>query len=167
VYFGNIPNNIGLVAGSSPAVRVWYRDTTLRAGFYSYYRPRTPAQPAGPDLFFHFDSTSGIEEVRLGPEDVPRAALLNPGWERNHEALAVLLLRAGDFVRAAAEFEKLAQLPTRPDAIMFEAIAREAAGDSARAQMLEKAAGVRTGLSPAQIATWAGRLRATMPRAGP
>src|SRR5262249_59783431 len=49
LFFGHIPNNIGLVAGESPAVRVWYRDTTLHAGFYSMYRPRTAAETPGPD----------------------------------------------------------------------------------------------------------------------
>jgi hypothetical protein len=163
VFFGHIPNNIGLVAGSSPALRVWYRDSTLQAGFYSYYRPREATAPPGPDLFFHFDSMTGIHEVLLGQEDAVREVRLQPNWESNHEMLAMTLLRSGDFLRAAEEFEKIAQLPSRSDALMFAAVSREAAGDSVRAQRLMSAAGVRTGASPAAIAAWEQRLRATLP----
>jgi hypothetical protein len=51
VYFGSIPNNIGLIAGQSPALRVWYSDATLEAGFYSSYQPRGEGEPSGLDLF--------------------------------------------------------------------------------------------------------------------
>lgn len=163
VFFGHIPNNIGLVAGSSPAVRVWYRDSTLQAGFYSYYHPRSSAEPRGPDFFFHYDSALGIQEVRLGREDVAQVARFEPNWERNHEALAMTLLRSGDFIRAADEFEKIAELPDRPDAGMFAAVCAEAVGDSVRARHLMTVAGARTGETPSEIAAWARRLRATMP----
>jgi len=166
VFFGHIPNNIGLVAGSSPAVRVWYGDSTLQAGFYSYYHPRSRAEAPGPDLFFHFDSTLGIQEVRLGPEDVARVAQIDPNWEPNHEALAMTLLRSGDYTRAADEFEKIAQLPSRTDAVMFAAMCSEAAGNLSHAHQLMTAAAARTGETPSEIAAWAERLRATMPRAG-
>lgn len=165
VYFGHIPNNIGLVAGASPALRAWYRDSTLQAGFWSYYRPRSTTEPSGLDLFFHYDSTLGLQEVRLGTENVTRAARLEPNWESNHEALAMTLLRAGDFVRAADEFEKIAELPSPSDGTMFAALCAEASGDTARGRRLMTAAGARTGETPAEIADRARRLRATMPRA--
>ncbi len=164
VYFGSVPNNIGLVAGSSPAVRVWYRDSTLRAGFYSYYRPRAAGEAPGRDLFFHFDSTRGLVEVKLGPEDVARAVRTDPGWERNHESLAITLLRAGDPARAAEEFEKIAGLASRPDAFMLAAVCREAAGDSGDARRLMATAAARTGGTPVEMERWARTLRAQMPR---
>jgi hypothetical protein len=164
LYFGDIPNNIGLVAGESPAVRVWYGDTTLQAGFYSYYTPRPPQRPAGPDLFFHFDTTMGLQEVRTGPEDVHRAAQLDPGWESKHRSLAILLASHGSPREAAEEYEKLAELPKRPEALMFAAVCREFAGEQARADSLYVVAGRRIGQPPTRIAEWAAQLRATLPR---
>ncbi len=163
LYFGSIPNNIGLVAGQSPAVRVWYGDTTLEAGFYSYYTPRPNGRPAGPDLFFHFDSTSGLHEVHLGPEDVARAVGEERGWEANHESLAMLLLVHGYPLGAAGEFEKLASLPRRSDALMYAAVCLDLADEPAPAESLYVVVGQRTGETRAQIADWAARLRASVP----
>lgn len=166
LYFGSIPNNIGLVAGRSPAVRVWYGDPTLTAGFYSWYRPRGHGQPAGADLFFHFDSTSGIREVR--PEAPPPPGL-EPGsaWELDHESLAVTLVTAGDLPRAARLFEHIGSLPHRPDALMFAGTCWSLAGDTARAARLLDSARIRTGGTVAEIEAWAARLRGTAPRALP
>lgn len=164
VYFGNIPNNIGLVAGESPAIRVWYRDSTLQAGFYSYYRPRAAGDADGPDLFFEFDSTRGLVPVLLGTEDLAGASRRDPDWERHHRALAVLLLRQGDAARAALEYEKIAALGERADASMFAAICWEAVGNASRAESLYAAAGRTSGLGAREIEEWAGRLRATLPR---
>lgn len=164
VYFGSIPNNIGLVAGSSPAVRVWYRDSTLQAGFYSYYRPRGTAEPTGEDLFFHFDSTRGLRPVLLGPENALEAVRLDPEWESNHEALANTLLGAGDPERAADELEKIGGLPHRPDALAFSGLCREVAGDSARARELFTLAARRMGGAPGEFAGWLLRVRSRMPR---
>ncbi|HEY6196736.1 MAG TPA: hypothetical protein VI504_17040 [Candidatus Eisenbacteria bacterium] len=163
LFFGSIPNNIGLVAGQSPAVRVWYGDTTLEAGFYSYYAPRSSGRPAGPDLFFLFDSTSGLREVHLGPEDVTRAVREQPDWQTNHESLAMLLLSHGDPLGAAGEFEKLASLPRRSDALMYAAVCREIAGERARADSLYALFGQRTGGTRAQIEEYSARLRASVP----
>lgn len=164
VYFGNIPNNIGLVAGESPAIRVWYADSTLQAGFYSYYRPRTAHSRAGRDLFFHFDTLTGLREVRTEAEDLRLAYANNPDWERDHEALAMSLLRAGDMGMAAMQFEKIALLPHRPDALAFAAAARLEEGDSIRAGQLMAEAVRRMDGTPADIGAWVARLRASMPR---
>jgi hypothetical protein len=163
LYFGSIPNNIGLVAGRSPAVRIWYGDSTLAAGFYTYYRPRTGSPSQGQDLFFHFDSTVGIREVL---PDVPPPAGLEPGsaWERDHESLAMALLTAGDASRAARLFEHIASLPHRPEALLYAGVCWEAAGDPGRAAMSFDSIRARTGASPTEIATLASRLRATMPK---
>jgi hypothetical protein len=140
VYFGGLPNNIGLVGGDTPALRVWYRDSTLRAGFYSQYRPQRVAAGQGPDLFFHYDPRYGLQEVRLGPEDVVKEAARDPAWEIDHESLALVLFQAGDARRAAAEYEKLGQLPARGDALIAAAFCRERAGDSLAAQALVRRA---------------------------
>jgi hypothetical protein len=163
VFFGHIPNNIGLVAGNSPAIRVWYSDSTLQANFYSAYRPRSVFEPHGEDLFFHFDSLAGIIEVRAGPENVSLDMASDPDWEGNHEALAMLFMQSGDVPRAAVEFEKLAVLPRRPDAAVYAGVCREAMGDSAGAESLFRAAQGRLGLTPLQMDVWVGQLRATFP----
>jgi hypothetical protein len=163
VFFGHIPNNIGLVAGQSPAIRIWYRDPTLRADFYSAYVPRTASEPNGDDFFFHFDSLAGLVEVKGGAEDVRADIASDPNWEGNHEALAMLFLRSGDVPRAETEFEKLSLLGRRPDAAVYAAVCREVMGDSVGAQLLLTTARTRTGLSPALLAQWADRLRETMP----
>ncbi len=162
VYFGSIPNNIGLIAGRSPAIRVWYDDSTLQAGFYSYYRPRSADEPSGRDLFFHFDSTAGIREVRV--ESTPPRGL-EPGstWERDHESLAMALLIGGDRVRAAQLLEKIAEVPYRVDALMFAGTLWQVEGDSSRAAVCFAAAQERTGRPPAEISGWARRLRESMP----
>ncbi len=164
VFFGHIPNNIGLVAGQSPAIRIWYSDPTLRADFYSTYRPRSVSEPRGEDFFFRFDSLTGLVEVKAGTEDVRAGVPSDPDWEGNHEALAMLFLRSGDVPRAAAEFEKLSLLPRRPDAAVFAAVCREAMGDSAGARLLLASAQTRMGLSPAKMSLWVDRLRESMPR---
>ena len=75
VYFGRIPNNIGLIAAQQSALRVWYRDTTVSARYYSAYRPRGVGEPPGRDLFFRFDSSGvrALAEVVSGAEDIDAA----------------------------------------------------------------------------------------------
>lgn len=166
VYFGHIPNNIGLIAGESPALRVWYRDSTLHAGFYSYYRPRLDTEAPGQDFFFRFDSLTGITEVRTGPEDALSASRADPGWEDAHERLAILFLRSGDLPRAAAEFEKLSLLPSRPDAAGYAAVCWNAAGEKTRADSLAASAGRRMGLTSAQVGVWLAQLERSLPTPG-
>ncbi len=167
VYFGHVPNNIGLVAGQSPAVRVWYGDPTLQADFYSKYTPRSAGGEGGRDYFFHFDSLTGLVEVRTGPEDVGAALRADPNWETNHEALAMTLLRAGDTRLAAAEFAKLGRLPHRLDALACAVACLEIIGDDAGADSLAAAAACAGRISPARLGTWVQRLRATFPGVGP
>jgi hypothetical protein len=110
VYFAHIPNNIGLLAGNGPSLRVWYRDSTLRGFYYSQYAPREDGLDRR-DFFFRFDSTAGMIEVHKGPEDVERAQRDNSAWEHDHEGLADLFLWAWDLPAAAAEYGKLGSLP--------------------------------------------------------
>jgi hypothetical protein len=163
VFLANIPNNIGLIAGQSPALRVWYRDSTLQAGFYSYYQPRPESAHPGVDLFFRFDSLRGMIEVKAGPEDMQHGLLSNPNWEDDHEKLAMLFVRNGDVPRAAMEFEKLSMLPRRADAAGYAAVCWEAVGDKPRADSLIAGAGARLGLSGAQLHDWLTRLREAFP----
>jgi hypothetical protein len=163
VFLGHIPNNIGLIAGRSPAQRVWYRDSTLQADFFSHYRPRSESEAHGEDFFFRLDTLRGMVEVRAGPEDVRHGLLTNPDWEDDHERLAMLFLRSRDVQRAAVEFEKLSVLPHRADAAGYAAVCWEAVGDSARADSLIAVAGSRKGLTHAQLQDWLARLRESFP----
>jgi hypothetical protein len=167
IYFARIPNNIGLIAAQQSALRVWYRDTTLSAQYYSAYRPRAAAEPPGQDLFFRFDSTEvrALIEVVSGPEDVEAARRQNPEWDSDHEKLAMMFLRNGDARRAALEFEKLSELPARANAAVFASVCWSAAGDSAHADSLLGAAQVRMKAPRSEINKWARQLWATMPTA--
>jgi hypothetical protein len=106
LYFASVPRNIGWVAGDGPAFRIWYRDSTITGGYYSYYAPRRPEAPPGPDYFFRFDSSGVWVEVAKGPEE---ARARRPGWEQDHRELALLLGAAGDWKGAAEELVKLAE----------------------------------------------------------
>ena len=108
-YFAWVPQNIGFVAGDSPALRVWYRDSTLRGDFLSNYARRAPGAAAGRDYFFRYDSTLSWVELIPGPEpDVGRARRANPAYIEDHAMLAGTLAHAGDFPAAIAEYRKLA-----------------------------------------------------------
>jgi hypothetical protein len=139
VYFASIPSHIGLIAGESPALRVWYRDPTLQAGYYSYYRPRQAGAPGGRDYFFRFDFGRGMVEIKAGPEDVAAALAANPKWEEDHLGLAGVFAAGGDLPRASTEFEKVSQLDHRPDAAVFAAVCSRLAGDEPRADSLMRA----------------------------
>ena len=140
VYFANIPYHIGLIAGESPALRVWYADGTLQAGYYSYYAPRTADAPPGPDYFLRFDPAVGMVEVKAGAEDVEAAVAANPLWEEDHDGLADLFVFKDDLPRAAVEYEKLAHLDHRPDAALRSAACLYLLGDSAKAEALVRGA---------------------------
>jgi hypothetical protein len=134
IFFVRVPSDVGFLAGDGPAVRIWYRDSTLRAGYYSSYRPRSASGPAAPDLFFRFDSTGGWVEVTPGPEDVAHARERNPRWEKDHATLAGALAVGGDWTRAAQEYAKLAgAFPDRGGYAHDAAVSFEAVGDSAAA----------------------------------
>jgi len=163
VYFGRVPNNIGLVAGRSPAVRVWYGDPTLSADFCSGYRPRQPGEPSGADLFFRFDSLRTLVEIGNRNEDPVAASRERPDWVDDHQKLALLFLNSGDPRAAAEQFERISRLPSHPDHLVLAALSRQAAGDSARASMLLRVAAVRLRRTPAEIAEMARELAETMP----
>jgi len=131
LYFARVPRNIGWVAGDGPALRVWYRDTTITGGYYSYYKPRPAGAPAGPDHFFRFDSSGVWIEVTKGAEDVDAARARDPKWEGDHRELALLLGGAADWAGAAGELEKLATaFPGRFEYPLNAAVCYEKLGDS-------------------------------------
>jgi hypothetical protein len=159
VYFSEIPHHIGLIAGESPALRVWYADSSLRAGYYSYYQPRAESEPRGSDYFFRFDSASGMVEVETGAEDVRTALARNPRWEPDHEELALLFMQKRDLKSAARQLERLSLLPHRPGAAVYAAECYELLGDGATGDSLLHAAQVRLHATDAQMRELASRDR--------
>jgi len=111
-YFVRVPSNVGFLAGDGPALRVWYGDPTLRAGYYPAYRPRTSMEPDGPDLFFRYDSTAGWVQIRPGRENVAKAQTANPRWATDHQVLAQTLAGADNWSGALAEYLKVAGADT-------------------------------------------------------
>ena len=159
-YFGRIPNNIGLIAGSSPAVQVWYRDTTLAAEFYSGYRPRRADERSGLDLFFRFDSVQALVEVT---DQVPAGADQARAWEADQLNLAMLMLRAGDMERAGHHFAVLSELPQRPEAAIYAGVSFARAGKTHLADSLLREGARRTGITSDSLKTWVQELDASMP----
>ena len=148
-YFAQVPRNIGWVAGDGPALRVWYRDSTLTGGYYSYYRPRRPDQAPGPDYFLRFDSSGTWVEVTKGEENVRTARARNRGWEQDHRELALLLGGAGDWNGAAEELVKLADAsPENFQYPLNAAVCYEKLGDSLVAARLFVRAAALPGASP-------------------
>ncbi|HEY2954313.1 MAG TPA: glycosyltransferase family 39 protein [Candidatus Eisenbacteria bacterium] len=135
LYFARVPQHIGWVAGDGPALRVWYRDSTISGGYYSYYRPRGPKEEPGRDYFFRFDSSGVWVEVVKGPEGA--AAARDPEWEQDHRELAHLLGSAGDWAGAAHELVKLADAsPDNFEYPLNAAVCFEKLGDSLAAGRL-------------------------------
>jgi hypothetical protein len=129
LYFSRMPAHIGFLAGDGPAVRVWYRDPTLRARYYSQYEPRSRADSLGEDYFFIFDGTRVLREIQLGEEPQAPFPSRRRLWLDDHLSLAFLLLRKGDPGRAAGEFAKLAAAyPAMPDYALFAGAAFHASG---------------------------------------
>lgn len=124
LWFVRLPNNVGFLAGDGPVVRVWYRDPTLQAGYYSAYRARAAGEPDGPDHFFRMDEAGQFREIkRDGSEDIVPAVVSvtgtpadssaatsasDPRWERDRVALAHALASGKDWRGAAAEYRRLA-----------------------------------------------------------
>lgn len=117
LWFVRLPNNVGFLAGNGPAVRVWYRDPTLQAGYYSAYTARAAGEPVGPDHFFRMDEAGRISEIRRDsagdsvaaptPADEAERAE-NPRWQTDRVSLARTLAGGKDWRGAAAEFRRLA-----------------------------------------------------------
>lgn len=144
LWFVRLPNNVGFLAGDGPAVRVWYRDPTLRAGYYSAYAARPAGSPAGPDHFFRMDESGEFLEIARSPldgGDLARMAAAdsvelraNPRWRTDRLALASAMATGRDWRAAAAEFRRLAL--AYPDSSSFAFDAASAfmqAGDSSTA----------------------------------
>ena len=153
-YFARIPNNIGLLAGDGPALRIWYNDPSLRALYYSAYMPRSPDDSLGEDYFFRFDTVQVLVEIKHGPERMPEAVQLNPGWQRDHEVLASMFIRAGNVSGAAAEYAKLAgAFPQESEYALYAAAAHEALGEHEAAARHYKVAAASYGDSAARRMT--------------
>ena len=149
LYFARVPRNIGWVAGNGPAFRVWYRDSTISGGYYSYYRARRPGEPLGRDFFFRFDSSGTWVEVAKGEEDVAAARARNRGWEADHRELALLLGGASDWNGAAEELVKLAEAsPENFEYPLNAAVCYERLGDSLVAARLYTRAASLPGATP-------------------
>jgi hypothetical protein len=132
IFFARVPNNIGLLAGDGPALRIWYDDPTLTAGYYSTYVPRRPGEIDGGDYFFRFDSLQVLVEVESGPQSNRLGTY--PGWPRDQQVLASLFIRGGNPRGAAAAYARLWRgMQGRPEYALFAATAYDAAGDSLEA----------------------------------
>jgi hypothetical protein len=140
LWFVRLPNKVGFLAGDGPVVRVWYRDPTLQAGYYSAYRPRGENEPAGPDHFFRMDEAGQFMEIRQSAaEDTSAAAVLadertNPRFRTDRLSLASAMAQGKDWRGAAAEFRKLAIAYPDSSGFAFDAAsAYMQAGDSVTA----------------------------------
>jgi hypothetical protein len=129
-----LPNNIGLLAGNGPAIRIWYDDPTLEGHFYSAYTPREVSEVTGTDYFFRFDTMETLVEVHAGPEPLPESLHADPAWQHDHDVLAALFIRAGNAAGGAQEYAKLARrVPDRPDYALYAGAAHAVIGERAQA----------------------------------
>jgi len=159
VWFIKLPNNVGLVAGASSAMRLWYDDPTLRADYYSRYRPRTAGEPAGPDVFVRYDPERVLVEIATADEDPAAGQRENPEWTHDHFNLARQMVRAGDWRLAGAEYAKLGRMPDLWPPALYAGVCWDLAGMPARADSLLLDATRRSGLPPDSVRTLAAQLR--------
>jgi len=160
LWFVRLPNNVGFLAGDGPSVRVWYRDPTLQAGYYSVYQPRAASEPAGPDHFFRMDESGLLLEVMrgdrttVGSTPAPADSLerqANPRWQTDQTSLASALARGGDWRGAAAEYRRLAiAYPESSGYALDAATAFLQAGDSSAGYQWLREAARRPG-APAEV----------------
>jgi hypothetical protein len=163
LYFARVPRNIGWVAGNGPAFRVWYGDSTISGGYYSYYRPRRPDETPGRDYFFRYDSSGTWVEVAKGEEEVAAARARDRGWEADHRELALLLGSASDWNGAAEELVKLADVsPENFEYPLNAAVCYEKLGDSLVAARLYVRAASLPG-APEQVKAAAARYEQLIP----
>jgi hypothetical protein len=171
-----LPNNVGFLAGDGPAVRVWYRDPTLQAGYYSAYRPRPAGEPAGPDHFFRVDETGQFLEVKradtsaVGIAGAPgdtTARQGNPRWQTDQLSLATAMAAGRDWRGAAAEYRRLAiAFPDSSGYAFDAATAFMQAGDSSAAYDWLREAARRPGAAP-ELVDAVRTQAAAAPDAGP
>ena len=142
LFFSQVPSNVGFLTASGPALRVWYGDTTVSGGYLGQYARRDPSRPAGADLFFRYDSTSGWVPIATGAEDTAAARLANPRWEADHRQLAAAYARAQQWREAGWEYARLAAVaPEHAEIAADAAVCFAMAGDSvAAARWFEVAA---------------------------
>ena len=158
LWFVRLPNNVGFLAGNGPAVRVWYRDPTLQAGYYSAYQPRAAGESAGPDHFFRMDEAGQFLEVQAGETTAAVVPVLpteaespksDPRWQTDHLALASTFARARAWRQAAAEYRRLAIAFPESSGYAFDAATTfMQAGDSAAGIAWFREAARRPGASP-------------------
>ncbi len=163
LWFVRLPNNVGFLAGDGPAVRVWYRDQTLKGGYYSAYTPRAANEPSGPDLFFRMDEAGKFLEVKRDAADdtlsiASTAAadsaerVTNPRWQTDRLSLASALAGGRDWRAAAAEFRRLAIAYPDSSGYAFDAAsAFMQAGDTNTAYQWFREAARRPGAPPELI----------------
>jgi hypothetical protein len=132
LFFVGVPSNVGFITEGAPALRVWYRDTTLSGGLFRDYRKRTSD---GVDRFFRYDSTSGWTVLEPGDENVAAAMNANPHYRADMKTLAATFARADDWARAAPQHVKLAQTGGSDslDQWLNASVAYAMAGDTAQA----------------------------------
>jgi hypothetical protein len=123
LYFTQVPSQVGFLAGDGPALRIWYHDPSLSGAYFGSYAARRAGAP-GPDYFFRYDGSRWVEV----PEDpgAPVTVAAAPDVRRLAEAFA----RAGEWRRAAMQYERLAAAaPGDPRRAMDAGVARAMAGD--------------------------------------
>ena len=111
IYLANLPGETGLVTGTgeAPAFRLWYRDTTLRGGFFREYTPRRAGSP-GDDFFFAADSNLRLIEFHRGAHAVPADLARNPVWQLGENELATIFSERGEWDAALQGFLTLASV---------------------------------------------------------
>lgn len=162
VYFTHVPNNIGLIAGRSSALRIWYDDSMLETRFRRDFAMRAPNEAAGPDFFFHFDTLWGLVEIELSRDGNTRPQ--SADWERRYFNLATAFLLGGDVEQAASEYLAIARAnPRRTDCSMYAAACYDVLNHpEARDEALALASAA--GMSAEDVGRELRRLVASFPR---
>jgi hypothetical protein len=131
LFFTGVPSHVGFLTEGAPALRVWYRDTTLSGGFLTAYTPRRDGR-FGDDRFFRYDSSAGWHELSPGAAVAGRAA--DPAVARDARDLAAAFAAAGEWRRAAIEYEAIALLPDSVEAALDAGVSRAMSADTAAAR---------------------------------
>jgi hypothetical protein len=131
-FFTGVPSHVGFLTEGAPALRAWYRDPTLSGGFFADYAPRRDGT-TGPDRFFRYDSTSGWREIE--PDAAGAGLPRDPDAAGDARELAAAFARAGEWRRAAYEYEAIAALPESLEAALDAGVARAMAADTAAARV--------------------------------
>jgi hypothetical protein len=134
-YFTDVPAGAGFLMGDGPALRIWYSDRTLEGRFYREFVARQESAHPGIDRFFRYDATRRWTEVVVGHEDIAEARQENAAWLSDHDRLARVLTRGGDWRAAYAEYAKLAgAVPSSAEYSYLAGLGAITAGDSLAAK---------------------------------